>query len=244
MSSKRRVVEWMAAAMLIVLALAYLPSLAATDRVRRWTREDGPYESIGAWAFLLASIVFAEVYRRTRTGAGAQKYWTRRWLRGHPGLLLLAGVMLLACLEEISWGQRLFGIKTPEAIARVNHQKETNLHNLEFFHGHGADHKRKSAWELTHNLDRLFSVFNLVLGVAVPLAYRRARFRDPLDRVAAPVLHLEVGALFLLNYAASRVLERFAIPHAVVEIKECNAALVWLTLGLAALLARPPGAGD
>lgn len=243
MSSSRRKVEWLAAAVLAALSLAYLPTLGALDTVRRLTREDGPYESIGAGAFLLAAVAFGAVYWRTRRGPQAGAYWTRRFVAGHPGVLALAAVMLLACLEEISWGQRILHVKTPDAIARVNRQHETNLHNLEFFHGHGQDHKRKSAWELTHNLDRLFSVFNVVLGVAVPLAYRSVRFREPLRRSAVPVLSLEVGSLFVVNYLASRVLERFSIPHSVVEIKECNAALLWLTLGVA-MLVRPPGSPD
>ena len=35
--------------------------------------------------------------------------------------------------EEISWGQRIFGIETPEAFAEHNRQGETNLHNLEIY---------------------------------------------------------------------------------------------------------------
>ena len=31
--------------------------------------------------------------------------------------------------EEISWGQRLFGIATPEALKETNLQNEINLHN-------------------------------------------------------------------------------------------------------------------
>lgn len=33
-------------------------------------------------------------------------------------------------LEEISWGQRIFGFETPELLQRYNLQKETNIHNL------------------------------------------------------------------------------------------------------------------
>lgn len=38
-------------------------------------------------------------------------------------LLLIAG-------EEVSWGQRLLGLSTPEALAAVNQQGETTLHNI------------------------------------------------------------------------------------------------------------------
>lgn len=46
---------------------------------------------------------------------------------------IIAFVMLLVGLEEIAWGQILFGWKTPENIAAVNAQNQTTLHNLEFF---------------------------------------------------------------------------------------------------------------
>ena len=54
--------------------------------------------------------------------------------KGHfvNGLILLAlGLMLaLASLEEISWGQRLFMIASPEWFQKNNLQKEITLHNL------------------------------------------------------------------------------------------------------------------
>jgi hypothetical protein len=33
--------------------------------------------------------------------------------------------------EEISWGQRIFGIHTPASYKQINVQHETNIHNLE-----------------------------------------------------------------------------------------------------------------
>ena len=43
---------------------------------------------------------------------------------------LLAVGFILGALEEISWGQRLFGWGTPEALTRLNEQNETTIHNL------------------------------------------------------------------------------------------------------------------
>ena len=43
---------------------------------------------------------------------------------------VIATVFLLFCLEEISWGQRIFGWETPHALAKINEQGEMNLHNL------------------------------------------------------------------------------------------------------------------
>ncbi|MDQ4088580.1 MAG: hypothetical protein M3177_11325 [Pseudomonadota bacterium] len=49
-------------------------------------------------------------------------------------LAALAGLSLLLlvmAMEEISWGQRVLGFQTPEAIAAANWQGEFNFHNLQ-----------------------------------------------------------------------------------------------------------------
>lgn len=39
-------------------------------------------------------------------------------------------------MEEMSWGQILFRWDTPASLISINAQGETNLHNIEFIHGH------------------------------------------------------------------------------------------------------------
>jgi hypothetical protein len=53
------------------------------------------------------------------------------------GHLLLAAVFAVFALgafalggEEISWGQRVFGVVEPASLSDVNHQSELNLHNI------------------------------------------------------------------------------------------------------------------
>ena len=53
---------------------------------------------------------------------------------GHRNLglfhYLVAIAFAVGALEEISWGQRIFGWETPGAISDVNRQGETTLHNI------------------------------------------------------------------------------------------------------------------
>jgi hypothetical protein len=47
------------------------------------------------------------------------------------GLYAALGLVLfLVAMEEISWGQTLFGFATPDGWARMNYQHETSIHNL------------------------------------------------------------------------------------------------------------------
>jgi hypothetical protein len=45
-------------------------------------------------------------------------------------MMLVIGSVFIA-LEEISWGQRLIGIETPEAWREINLQDETTIHNVD-----------------------------------------------------------------------------------------------------------------
>jgi hypothetical protein len=82
--------------------------------------EDGPVEYATSAAYLGAAWIAALVARGLlrREERGLALLW---------GGLALA--LVLVSLEEISWGQRLFGVQTPELLAS-NVQHEMNLHNL------------------------------------------------------------------------------------------------------------------
>lgn len=54
----------------------------------------------------------------------------------HPRSFSVYSVLMIVVLvfvsgEEISWGQRIFGVETGEFFSKHNRQAETNLHNLE-----------------------------------------------------------------------------------------------------------------
>jgi hypothetical protein len=118
----RRRADVLVVALLALVALGFL-ALEVLDRrtLERITVEDGAVESLQALLFLVAGVLFiaAAVWR------SASKVWCS--LLG-LGCILVAG-------EEISWGQRILGVGTPESLAEVNVQGETNLHNLEGVHG-------------------------------------------------------------------------------------------------------------
>ena len=84
--------------------------------------EDGPLETATAAAFIAAALALGYAGHRIRRGQ------THSW----QGLILWAvacGFFLIA-MEEISWGQRLLGFATPDALIVANTQNEFNLHNI------------------------------------------------------------------------------------------------------------------
>jgi hypothetical protein len=67
-------------------------------------------------------------------GGGLFAWRAARRRDGPIAMLVAAGLCLVLAvigLEEISWGQRLFGFATPETLAEINWQQEFNFHNVQ-----------------------------------------------------------------------------------------------------------------
>jgi hypothetical protein len=85
-------------------------------------QEDGFVEYSEAFLYLFAGGFFAYM--------GAHKQFRNVWYWGYA--LMFLGV----CGEEVSWGQRIYNIGTPEQLVASNVQGEINLHNVEGLHQH------------------------------------------------------------------------------------------------------------
>ncbi|MFV1968962.1 MAG: hypothetical protein ACC628_26380 [Pirellulaceae bacterium] len=95
------------------------------------------------------------------------------------GLLFLIG-------EEVSWGQRFVGWGTPESLAAINKQNETNLHNI---HGVGSKFK----W-----IQLLVGAYGTILPIVFLRRGLLARHRELVDAV---VPHLTLVPFFLPMFA-------------------------------------------
>jgi hypothetical protein len=144
--------------------------------------EDGPIESAGAILFGIACVGFLVAA------------WRCDYLRHKPqGLrypMILAWALLMFVFmgEEISWGQRIFGFDTPEALMEVNHQNEVNLHNIEF-----VDRFMGGKY-------RYLSFMMLMTGLGFPLLALIPRLRRWMQWWAFPVAPLGYAVLFTGAY--------------------------------------------
>lgn len=134
-------------------------------------------DSLLQWLQFLFLILTAACCLRTVLGCGRIR--CSRLVRA--GFLVFAILALLVALEEISWGQRVFGLKTPESLDRVNVQGEITLHNLGAFQPYRH-------WMLI-----LFGAGGLVLILL------RSRGRSILRAFAPPVFFWLAFGLILLN---------------------------------------------
>jgi hypothetical protein len=136
-----------------------------------WIREDGLVEWLTFAVLLIMSalsFVMSHDFGRSKPARGAKRVW-----------LFLGVLFLFGAMEEISWGQRVLGIESPEWFIRHNNQGETNLHNLIIY---GA------------SVNKL--IFGKILGIligmyllAVPLLYRiNEGFRNVINRWGIPIV--------------------------------------------------------
>jgi hypothetical protein len=122
MSRNLNAIEW---AILTIITISIVTGfiLVFNDRPQflQFTVEDGIVEWLTVLGLLLGAFV---AFKRVVT------------LRHKKGVVFLVASFLLGLVlifgagEEISWGQRILGLKSPEYFKEHNAQGETNLHNL------------------------------------------------------------------------------------------------------------------
>jgi hypothetical protein len=83
-------------------------------------REDGLLEGLSAIFYFAAAGFF--IFSNKKYGFKNPWFW------------FFAALFFVIAGEEISWGQRIFGIVTPENLESVNVQNEFNLHNVDGIH--------------------------------------------------------------------------------------------------------------
>jgi hypothetical protein len=154
----------------IVLVLYFV----VTDFLNSLTAEDGLVEYLTTLGYLVGAVVFAVLAWRSN---GLQRWWF---------VLLAVGFFLIAG-EEVSWGQRLFGISTPEELERNNVQQELTLHNIE-----GVQSNVRLLGVL------IFTCLYLALPFLVP---RSGGVRRLVERLRFPVPPLSCAPVALVGLA-------------------------------------------
>jgi len=217
----------------LFIPLFYFPCYISNDLVSKLTKEDGIYEYAGALFFLLTSIAFFTLAIRPKyyiAFKNTKKFPERKYF------IVLALLFFFAFGEEISWGQRIFGFETPEAIKDINIQQEFNLHNLKWFHGKTEERVEKTGIMALFTANRLFYLALLTYLLFIPLIYSlNTKFKHLIDKIHVPVPNIIVGVFFAFNLIYGNTLRALFTEikgHGIVEIKETVIALILIMLPL------------
>jgi hypothetical protein len=177
-----------------------------------WIREDGLVEWL-TFFVLIATSAFSFTMLLTFSRSGADGRAKKVWL-------FFGFLFFFVAMEEISWGQRVFGIESPEWFLKHNRQFETNVHNLVVC---GV------------NLNKaIFGTFLGIIGFTyvfgLSILYRLHRkFKDFINRWAIPIPQIYQILLFIIIYT---ILEyHIRLSRKVSEMRELfNCFLFFLVL--------------
>ena len=189
----------------VILAAGFVLRFVHLTLFEQFIREDGLVEWLTVAGLLLAAVVcFSRFVKLLR--------YKKAWFLFVT--LLLGLFLFFAAGEEISWGQRIFGLKTPEYFQKHNAQQETNLHNLVV----GGVKINKLIFSIL--LVAILGVFLLVM----PFLYQKNKaVKNFIDRSAVPVPRVYQVIAFLLVFGLASL-----IPHGKnAELLECGAALLF-----------------
>lgn len=191
----KKLIGWIVAVALFVI-VAYAPVFSPDIILDAFAREDAIFETLSPIYLFVCSVLLGIVWWREKNPIAPHRFhWVFRL-----SLLAFTILFFVAAAEEVSWGQRFFGLETPNLIKNVNVQKEITLHNLILFQGEDAI--------LPISFDQLSAVFSLVFGFVLPLGnWILKRFKLGLDAFL-PIMPLMVGWLMPLNYALQKFLMR------------------------------------
>jgi hypothetical protein len=192
----------------LVIATGFVLFYTNLSAFETYVQEDGIAEWLTVVGLMLGAIVcFSRL----------SKLWRKKSKWFLLVTLLLGLFLFFAAGEEISWGQRIFGLRTPEYFMEHNAQHETNLHNL-------IVGKVK--------LNKLiFSVILVgALGVFLlftPVLYQKSQpVRKLIDQSAIPVPRLYQVIAFLLVFILTSLIHHGKNA----ELLECGGALLFFLI--------------
>jgi hypothetical protein len=135
-----------------------------------WIREDGLVEWL-TFAVLIVMSAFSFTMCLAFSRSGGEGRARKVWL--FLGFLFLFGAM-----EEISWGQRILGIESPEWFLKHNRQFETNVHNLVIY---GVNLNKVV-------FGRFLGFIVLIYMLPMPILYRLTkRFKNFINKWVIPI---------------------------------------------------------
>lgn len=178
--------------------------VTAEDRLLEWGQFGG-YAVAMVFGFAVAALLFRADRRLTAAF----------YLLVALGCLFVAG-------EEISWGQRILGLETPESLEEINRQEEISVHNIT-------------------SIETLFKLAELIVGFAGSvgvwvLLWKRSGNLTARERLFVPPLFLTATFFAIFVFRLFRVLIYSKQKFTVVEYTEWPEFCLALGLGVMTVL--------
>ena len=171
---------------ILVLILSYsFLNFSPDNIVVVWGKEDGFFEWLTALCYFISFLLLVLIYKKNK----------------NIFILFLGIVMFFGAGEELSWGQRIFGFATPEAVNQVNVQHEFNLHNTVLFDSRHLDMKLKTGIEKLFEMNFLLKLFFACFGILLPICiYHVKIISNFIYKFKVPVPPISLGLFFSISW--------------------------------------------
>lgn len=182
----------------------YLGYALGEKRFLDYVQEDGLVENLTALFLFFCSIVC--LFRTFEY----RKMKKPLWVFTYVALTIL---FFFAAGEEISWGQRIFGIQSSEFFLEHNKQAETNLHNMIV---NGKNLNRLIFAAPMFVVLTIYFVFLRLMVAKIPFVHNLAdRFRVPLPR-NQHIAVVVTATLMILTLKMTKVSELHELSFAMI----------------------------
>jgi len=222
-------IKYLKSYLLIIIAAIFISYsiyfFCADELIMMLGREDGFFEWMTAALFLVSSGIFFLTFLRTK----------------NVFLLGLAFIFFVGTGEEISWGQRLFHLNTPDWMQEVNVQREINIHNLEIFNDSNFEGVKKTGLQRLVEINMLFRIFSMFFCILLPLFFFHIKPKFAVNKkFQIPVAPVTIGIFFFISWTIFYSLKYAILPRGKIfdyylttgEVFEFTAALVYLLIAL------------
>ena len=180
--------------------------------------EDGIVEYLTAVLFFISSLIMLYLSRKQS-----------------KIFFLLFLLLFIGAGEEISWGQRLFHIDTPNSIRKINVQGELNLHNIEILNRENFNQSVKKGWRKALTINGLYRIFIFTYGFGLPLiVLLSTKAKSFITILKLPLPPLTIGIYFIISWLFFKFFN-FNFPpvlheNTAEELFEMMTSLVWLLI--------------
>jgi hypothetical protein len=197
-----------------IISLFILWAELSPNSLADYSREDGFFENLSAIFFGLSSLIFGLAIKNNK------EYFQSKVGLGMLATLAWVILMFIFMGEEISWGQRIFSIETPEALMESNLQQEFNIHNLAV-----VDNTVGGKY-------RFFSLMLLSFGLIFPIMKFFTLGKKTLHFFAFPAPSLGLGIITVAAYIFGKYYFETLPMDAASEIREFIFSVAVLILSI------------
>ena len=206
-SSFKKAILYLPILIIVIQALLLIPE--RTRSISYWLLEENkPVELATFFIFFIGGIAGLVYSIKNRSAFESRGIYTV--------YLLLSIALILIALEEVAWGQWLFGFDTPEQYKLINMQGETTIHNLKGLQGNSE-------------------VLRVIYGIAGIFAIGLSA-NPSFDKIKAPVVLWTWYAIIFIHALVDFINDFMVIHPRVDNSIQRTSELIELLIAMSAVL--------